>query len=97
LDTDLSVFTRLSEVELSPAYVERAEGVWLDAFESEWYSNMLIEDLTKKGKKVCIVSPELHGRPHIECWRNLKALPTTNQIILCTDLPKDAMTYFQGK
>lgn len=96
LDIGLPVFTRMSEVESLPAFLDRAEGVWLDALEGEWYDNKIIEDLIEMNKKVCIVSPELHGRPHMDCWQNLSEASFTDQVILCTDYPMDALTYFRG-
>jgi hypothetical protein len=88
------VFTRMSEIEMSPSFLDRAAGVWLDAFESEWYNNDVIENLLNQGKRVCIVSAELHGRSNLEQWRNLKIWSTTDQVLLCTDKPEDAREYF---
>lgn len=96
LAVGIPVFTRMSEVERVPSFLDQATGVWLDAFEGEWYSNETIEDLLRAGKRVCIVSSELHGRPHLAQWRQLNDLTQTNQIILCTDKPEEALAYFQG-
>lgn len=96
IKSGIPAFTRMSEAEVEPAFLSSAEGVWLDAFENEWYDTRTIEDLVSMGKKVCIVSPELHGRPHMGAWRVLSDLVVTDQVILCTDKPKDALAYFQG-
>ena len=48
-------------------------------------------------KKVCIVSPELHGRNYLHKWKNYKDISITNpelSIILCTDFPLEARSYF---
>lgn len=90
------VFTRMSEIEMNPSFLELAAGVWLDAFESEWYDNGVIEKLLSKGKRVCIVSAELHGRSNLKQWQNLKVWSTTDQVLLCTDKPEDAREYFSG-
>jgi hypothetical protein len=58
----IPVFTRVSEVERNPAWLEQSAGVWLDAFESEWYGMTDILSLLRAGKRVCVVSSELHGR-----------------------------------
>lgn len=88
------VFTRMSEVEQHPAWIEKSAGVWLDGFESEWYSNDTILTLIRKGKKVCVVSPELHGRQHNELWKMLKEIKSNDQLILCTDRPEEARSFF---
>ncbi|WP_199103032.1 hypothetical protein [Aquitalea sp. ASV11] len=90
------IFTRLSEAEPSPVWLEHAVGVWLDAFNGEWYSNDLITRLLEKGKRVCIVSPELHGRDPSSLWERLLALPRHSDLILCTDRPLDAHNIFRS-
>jgi glycerophosphoryl diester phosphodiesterase len=88
LNLALPTFTRMSEVEQTPAWLEKATGVWLDGFDGEWFSNGLIQQLLDAGKKVCVVSPELHGRPHETLWRQLKELKSAEQLIICTDTPE---------
>lgn len=92
----IPIFTRMSEVERHPAFLDQAAGVWLDAFEFEWYDNSVIEDLVGLGKRVCIVSAELHGRSYFTQWTNLKMLSNTEHVILCTDNPLQALDYFKG-
>lgn len=87
---DNPVFARLSEFEGQTAQSDKAEGIWLDAFERQWYDQNLIDDLRKKGKRVCIVSPELHKRPHHELWQMLVPLRHDDGIMLCTDYPEEA-------
>lgn len=89
----IPVFTRLSEFEQSPVWLSQSAGVWLDCFESEWYSIKLIEELLLEGKRVCIVSPELHGRPYRDQWKKLRDIDDC-QLMLCTDYPADAEAYF---
>lgn len=67
----IQVFTRMSEVEREPVWLDRSSGVWLDSFYSEWYDLSEIQKLTEIGKRVCIVSPELHQRPHKNLWEKL--------------------------
>lgn len=94
LKLGVPTFTRMSEVERDPVWLGQASGVWLDAFESEWYDNAVVLGLLKQGKRVCIVSPELHGRPHQVHWQQLRALAAEPELMLCTDLPEDAAAYF---
>ena len=94
----IPVFTRLSEYELFPAFLEQSQGVWLDAFESEWYESSLIKNLLDKHKQVAIVSPELHSRSHLKLWEFLKAnsFHQNPLILLCTDYPLEAKEYFNA-
>ncbi len=94
LNAGLVTYTRLSDVEPSPAWLEQAAGVWLDGFEGEWFSNQVIGDLLSQGKQVCVVSPELHGRAHDALWQQLLELGSHDRLMLCTDLPADAATFF---
>lgn len=82
-------FTRMSEVEQSPAWLDQADGIWLDGFSGEWFSNQTIFELLATGKQVCIVSPELHGRKHQELWARLAEFESAENLILCTDLPEE--------
>lgn len=95
LEVGVPVFTRMSEVERQPVWLEEASGVWLDAFYGEWYDRDVLEHLLEKGKRVCIVSPELHMRPHGRLWKSLLPFSTERRIMLCTDLPEEASHFFQ--
>lgn len=90
----IQVFTRMSEVEREPVWLDRSSGVWLDSFYSEWYDLSEIQKLTEIGKRVCIVSPELHQRPHKNLWEKLIPISKNENLILCTDFPKEAAEFF---
>lgn len=90
----LPVFTRMSEVEQHPIWFDQAVGVWLDSFSEEWYNSTLIENLLLQGKKVCIVSSELHGRDKTLLWKLIRPLSHYSQLMLCTDVPEEAKAYF---
>jgi len=92
----IPVFARLSEVEPVPAWLDRCAGVWLDAFETEWYGMADIEALLEQGKRVCVVSPELHGRAHRALWSALKPVAHHPRFLLCTDHPDVALEFFGG-
>ncbi len=89
-------FTRMSEYEPRPAFLERAQGVWLDAFESDWFDAGTIARLVEKGKQVCVVSPELHGRDHAGVWQLMReaGFGRSPLVSLCTDLPDRAREFF---
>jgi len=89
-------FSRQSEYELTPTFYDDCAGVWLDAFNSEWYGLSDIRSHLFNRKEVCLVSPELHGRNHEPLWRLLKEDPISlaDNLILCTDFPEKACAYF---
>ena len=91
----LKFFTRQSEYEKFPVLYDDAAGVWLDVFtRDDWFDVSLIENRLSHGKKVCVVSPELHGREPHELWARLKPIADPN-LYLCTDLPLDAEKFFR--
>jgi glycerophosphoryl diester phosphodiesterase len=95
----MPVFTRASEYERQPVLYDQALGVWLDAFVSEWYSAADINGFLQDGKRVAIVSPELHGRGHLALWQRLLASGVKDNpaLMLCTDLAEDARAFFGGR
>ena len=88
-------FVRHSELEPAPEaspHYRLAAGVWLDAFEGEWWDAGVVRAHLANGLRVAIVSPELHGRPHEATWRRLAdgGLWHEPGVLLCTDLPAEA-------
>jgi hypothetical protein len=96
LAKNIPVFTRLSEFETVPSFLLHSKGVWLDAFETQWYGMDVIEKLVTQGKHVAIVSPELHRRPHLALWEQIRnhKLHHSSLVHLCTDYPLEAQNYF---
>ena len=96
---NIEVFTRISEYEINPVLINQCSGVWLDSLGSNWYGLDNIRWLLEMNKKVAIVSPELHQRPHYEVWSMLKdnEFHKNSLLSLCTDYPKEAMEYFNVK
>lgn len=88
------VFVRMSEVEREPGWIEEAQGVWLDSFGREWYDAALVASLLGAGKRVCVVSPELHRREHTALWNMLAPLARHESLMLCTDFPELAQDFF---
>lgn len=89
----LPVFTRMSEVEKDPVWIEHSTGIWLDIFDSEWYDVKTLLKLLSTGKKVCLVSPELHGRAHLPFWEIILELKDHPQLMICTDFPIEAKNF----
>ena len=97
LNKGFKVFTRQSEFEEFPAFLNLSEGIWMDEFVSHWINQDAIINHIQKNKKVCIVSPELHKREKSIEWANYKVISgsiSLNNLMLCTDLPQEAKEYF---
>ena len=90
----LPYFTRHSDIEPEPIMYDNAQGVWLDGFSGTWFDGNLIRRHLASRKRVCIVSPDLHGRDPMELWPHLGILP--DEAILCTDVPDKASAFFAG-
>ena len=96
----LRYYTRQSDVEHACVLYDRACGVWMDSFYSDvWLTEREIEKHLANGKRVCLVSPELHGKDEEAFWALIKrgALCQSAQIALCTDKPVEAREYFYGE
>lgn len=95
----LIYFVRQSEVEPIPVMYEDAAGIWIDGFWSDdWITHELLENHIAHGKTVCIVSPELHKRPHLGFWARLLHFDTDfDKVMLCTDFPFEAANAFKDK
>ena len=95
----LKYFTRQSEYEKDPVLYKDSCGVWIDAFlEESWVTEKLLNNHIKNGKRVCLVSPDLHNREYLSFWRKLKSYEINfNKVMLCTDFPSEANRYFNFK
>jgi glycerophosphoryl diester phosphodiesterase len=96
INEGLNVFTRQSEIEVTPLLYEKSKGVWIDCFNSDWVDKSTIESHLANGKKVCLVSPELHKRPYEKEWKRLKKIShsISSEVMLCTDYPEQARSFF---
>lgn len=90
-------YTRCSDVEAHPTYLDRAQGIWLDALDTPWLNAREIERVLAWGKPVCLVSPELHHRDPLPLWKELKGIRDTTLLTLCTDLPDQAQQHILGE
>ena len=99
LQQGFKVFTRQSEYECEPSFYEHADGVWLDEFHRHWSDESMIAGYINKGKKVCIVSPEIHGRENQSEWDDYKTIDkklNDGKLMICTDQPERAKEYFDA-
>jgi hypothetical protein len=94
LNEGVCTYTRWSDVEPVPAWLDQAQGIWMDNFGASSITNQDILDKLKLGKKVCAVSPELHGRDPSDSWDTWIALRGVPGVMLCTDKPVEAAAFF---
>lgn len=91
---NVKLFSRVSEYEDPKLLLAQSVGVWVDAFHSDWISEIDIRNFVSMNKMVCLVSPELHGRQHSREWNKIKSFDNYNEIMLCTDHPLEAKEFF---
>jgi len=95
----LKIFSRQSEYEKEHYLYKEAGGIWLDEFHQHWINEKTIQQHFVEKKKVCIVSPELHGRNYKEEWDHYKHITYKfglENLMLCTDYPEEAKTFFNS-
>lgn len=95
----LPIFGRVSEVERELSWPESCAGLWVDAFNYEWFDNSYLLRALDSGKKLCLVSPELHGRDHRPLWDMLSSnveIVKSASVMICTDYPQVAEKVFGG-
>lgn len=93
---NMIVFTGLSDLLPHTVLLEECAGIWLDSFKTQWYETELIDNFLGMGKKICIVSSELHKRDNSAQWKIIKQTKnlSSNNLLLCTDTPIEAINYF---
>lgn len=93
----LTYFTRQSEVEDQPVLYEDAAGIWIDGFFGDvWIDEALLQSHIAANKTICLVSPDLHKREHMEFWKRLRSYSIAfERIMLCTDHPMQAREFFK--
>jgi glycerophosphoryl diester phosphodiesterase len=96
LRAGLPTFTRHSDVEPDPVLLANASGVWLDDFGGGWLGEEHVAAHLAAGKRVAVVSPELHGRDHQAAWAHWRSWQVWSQpgVSLCTDHPVEAQEVF---
>jgi glycerophosphoryl diester phosphodiesterase len=94
LDEKIPTFARVSEVEKAPPWIEEVTGIWFDSFSGDDYDTATIVRYLRDGRRVCIVSPELHKRPYLDVWRNIRTLSDEAGLMICTDHPELARSFF---
>jgi hypothetical protein len=94
----MPAFTRSSEYEEPPAFLDRAAGLWMDGFSSAWVPATSVAARLAAGTTIALVSPELHHRPHRDAWAAWRPVFAVHRgparIMLCTDFPEEAAAFF---
>ena len=91
-------YTRISEYEKQPTFLDEASGVWIDSFTGGFPQVAEAQRLMQMGYRVCIVSSELHGRDHRPLWAQIiEAQLHKNPLFeICTDFPQIACDIFEA-
>ena len=99
--SNICFYTRQSEYEKYPALYDEASGVWLDEFYHHWIDEKIVQSHISNGKKLCIVSPDLHKRDFTNEWEEYKKMlfssNQSDQLMICTDYPEKAEKFFELK
>jgi glycerophosphoryl diester phosphodiesterase len=94
LNERMPVFARVSEVERDPPWIDEVIGIWFDHFYGGSYDVDRIAEYLRGGRRVCVVAPELHGRPYQDIWQTLAPLSDEAGFMICTDYPEQARRFF---
>jgi len=88
LNQQIPVFMRESEYEPFVSLLGDVSGVWLDQFTETWFDPTHIRVHLEEDRKLCVVSPELHGREPDNLWHTLKMFKNWDNFMICTDIPE---------
>jgi len=100
IKNNLNIFLRHSDYEEPSKNFDKYDGVWIDHFESEWFSPKDLDLYLHNDKKICFVSPELHHREYTKCWEMIKKyideikISDRKNIMICTDKTHEALDFF---
>jgi len=96
LSAAMPVYVRFSEYEDPAPLLDRAAGVWVDDFAGVTDPVAACQRFLAAGRRVALVSPELHGRAPEALWRRIQAacLHHDPGFALCTDIPDRARAIF---
>lgn len=92
---EMNMASRTSEYEENLPLLKESTHIWMDGFHQYCAKKEQIEEYLSFGKKVCIVSPELHKRDYKAAWQMLKIFDNEN-LMICTDFPTAAKEFFNG-
>lgn len=93
---DFPIYTRVSEYEDVPCFLDDASGVWIDNFSGSFDQVAAAKRILADDKRACIVSAELHQRDPNVLWADIAAAGLHENALfeLCTDFPEAAYQFF---
>ena len=93
-----TIYSRKSELEDVASMNGLYAGIWIDSFDGSYDQLSEAIDLCSKGIACAIVSPELHGRPHLGLWKGIKkcSIDKCRIFNICTDYPEEAFEFFNN-
>ena len=96
LERSIPVYSRISDYELTPAFLDKAKGIWVDNFNGSFTQVERAIDLVEQGVRATIVSAELHRRDHTSLWNKIveTELYLSPLFEICTDFPMEAAHRF---
>jgi hypothetical protein len=93
MKNNFNIALRHSEYEKELPFYGNSTYVWLDCFNSNWFTADEVQKHLNSGKKVCVVSPDLNELDYNATWQLLKNIDDKN-LAICTDLPQQAQEFF---
>jgi hypothetical protein len=96
LGSGIPAYSRISEYEQLPCFIDQVRGVWVDNFTGVFPQVRRASDLMEQGIRAAIVSSELHRRDPLPLWNEIiESRIYENPLFeLCTDLPSQAAEMF---
>jgi hypothetical protein len=96
LKGSLPVYSRISDYEPAPAFLDKARGVWIDNFNGLFPQIERAEHLLAQGMRITIVSSELHLRDRSALWNEIieSGIYLNPLFEICTDFPMEAAHLF---
>ncbi len=89
--------TRVSDIEPEPDLYDSASWLWVDCFTKDYSDFGALRRYLDDGKKLALVSPDLHKRDPYAFWEALKdAGMHKDEVWLCTDYIERAKEFFEG-
>jgi glycerophosphoryl diester phosphodiesterase len=89
-EKNMNTAIRLSDIESSEL---SDTNYWVDYFKDVfWFESIL--DFVVESNRYYLVSPELHGDPHLNFWKKVKPLFLIHENLhICTDFPLDFLEF----
>jgi glycerophosphoryl diester phosphodiesterase len=96
IKNSIPLYTRISDLEPHPVFLDKAVGIWVDNFTGNFKQVDAALHYIDLGYRVALVSSELHGRPYVNLWNEIENSKIFYNPLfeLCTDFPLAAANRF---